>query len=145
MHRAEPLVPEPSAFEVVLTIEKLQRHRSPGIDYISAELIKAGSRTILCAIHKLINSVWHKEELPEEWKESIIVPVYKKGDKTDCSNYRGISILSAMYEILSNILLSRLTAYAEEIIRNYQCGFRRNRSTTDHIFCIRQILEKKRE
>jgi len=50
--------------------------------------------------------------LPEEWKESIIVLIYKKGDKTDCSNYRGISLLSTMYKILSNILLSRLTPYA---------------------------------
>jgi hypothetical protein len=39
-------------------------------------------------IHKLINSVWNKEELPDQWKESIIVPVHKKGDKTDCNNYR---------------------------------------------------------
>ena len=90
-------------------------------------------------------SVWNKEELPEEWKESIILPVYKKGDKTDCSNYTGISLLSTMYKILSNILLSRLTPYAEEIIGDHQCGFRRSRSTTDHIFCISQILEKKWE
>jgi hypothetical protein len=55
------------------------------------------------------------EELPGEWKESIIVPVYKKGDKTDCSNNRGISHLSTKYKILSNILLSRLAPYAEEI------------------------------
>ena len=48
-------------------------------------------------------------------------------------------------KILSNILLSRLIPYAEEIMGDYQCGFRRNRSTTDHIFCIRQILEKKWE
>jgi sorting nexin-29 len=83
--------------------------------------------------------------LPEEWKESVIVPIYKKGDKTDCSNYRGISLLSTTYKILSNILFSRLTPYAEEIIGYHQCGFRRNRSTTDHIFSIRQILEKKWE
>jgi hypothetical protein len=70
----------------------------------------------------------------------IIVPIYKKGDKTDCSNYRGISLLSTLYKILSNILLSRL-----DIIGDHQCGFRRNRSTTDQIFCIRQILEKKWE
>jgi hypothetical protein len=50
-----------------------------------------------------------------------------------------------MYNILSNILLSRLTPYAEEIIGDYQCGFGSNRSTTDHIFCIRQIHEKKPE
>ena len=46
------------------------------------------------------------------------------------------------YKILSNILLSRLTPYAEEIIGDHQCGFQRNRSTTDHIFCIHQILKK---
>jgi hypothetical protein len=63
---------------------------------------------------------WNKEELPEEWKESIIVPIYKKGNKADCSNYRGISLLSSTYKILSNILLSRLTAYAEEIIGDHQ-------------------------
>jgi hypothetical protein len=82
-------------------------------------------------------------EFSEQWKESIIATVYKKGDKTDCSNYRGISLLSTMYKTLSNILLSRLTPNAEEIIGDHQCGFRRNRSTTDHILCIRQILQKK--
>jgi hypothetical protein len=121
------------------------RHKSPGIDQIPAELIKAGGRIIRSEIHKLIISIWNKEELPEEWKESVIVTIYKKGDKTDCSNYRGISLLSTTYKILSNILLSRLTPYAEEIIGDHQCGFRRNRSTTDHIFSICQILEKKWE
>ena len=99
-----------------MTIEKLKRHKSPGIDHISAEFIKAGSRIVHYEIHKLNNSIWNKEELPEEWKKSIIVPIYKKGDKRDCSNYRGISLLPTMYKILSNILLSRLTPHAKEII-----------------------------
>jgi hypothetical protein len=99
--------------------------------------------SIRSEILKLIDSIWNKEEFPEQWKESIIVPIYKKGDKADCSNYRGISLLSTTYKIQSNILLSRLIPYAEEIIGYHQCGFRRNRSTTDHIFCILQILEKK--
>ena len=90
---AEPLAPEPSAFEVEFGIEKLKSHKSPGIDQIPAELIKAGGGTICHEIHKLIVSIWNKEELPEEWKELSIVPIYKKGDKTDCSNYRGISLL----------------------------------------------------
>ena len=118
-------------------------HKSPGIDQIPAELIKAGGRTICLEIHKVITSIWEKEKLPEEWKESIIVPIHKKGDKTDCSNYRGISLLPTTYKILYNVLLSRLTQYAKEIIGDHQCGFRRNRSTIDHIFFIRQILEKK--
>jgi len=126
-------------------IDKLKSHKSPRIDQIPAELIKAGGRTIYLEIHKLIISVWKKEKLPEEWKESIIVPVHKKGDKTDCNNYRSISLLPTTYKILSNILLSRLIPYAKEIIGVHQCGFRRNRSTIDHIFCIRQMLQKKWE
>ena len=98
-HTAKPLVPEPSAFEVDLAIEKLKSHKSPGIDQIPAELIKEGCRTICCHIHKLPVSIWNEEELPEEWKESIIVPIHKKGDKTDCNNYRGISLLPTMYKI----------------------------------------------
>ena len=73
----------------------------------------------------------------------IIVPIIKI--QQDCSNYRGISLLSTTCKILSNIPLLRLTPYAEEITGDHQCGFRRNRSTTDHILCIRQILEKKWE
>ena len=105
-------MPEPSAFEVELAIGKLKNHKSPGIDQIPAELIKAEGGTICSAIHKLIISIWNKEELPEEWKESTIVPIYKKGDKTYCNNYRGISLLPTTYKILSNILLSRLIPYA---------------------------------
>jgi hypothetical protein len=71
-------------------------------------------------ITKVTNSIRNKEELPEEWKESITATV-KRGDKTDCSNYRGMSLLPAMYKILSNILLSRLTPYTEEIIGDHQC------------------------
>jgi hypothetical protein len=103
VHTAETLVPEPSAFEVEMAIGKLRSHKSPGVDQIPAELIKAEGRIIRSEIHKLIISIWSKEELPEEWKESVIVPIYKKGDKTDCSNYRGISLLSTTYKTLSNI------------------------------------------
>ena len=59
-------MPEPSVFEVELAIEKLKNHKSPGIDQISAELIKAGSTRIRCEIHKLIISIWNKEKLPDE-------------------------------------------------------------------------------
>ena len=86
IHTAEPLVAEPSAFVVEVAIEKLKSHKSPGIDQIPAELLKAGGRTIRYEIHKLIIFIWNKEELPEEWKGSIILPIYKNGDKTDCSN-----------------------------------------------------------
>ena len=133
---------EPSAFEVKLAIEKLKSHKSPGIDQIPAELIKAGGRAIRYEICQRIISIWNKEELPEEWRETIIVPIYKRGDKRDCSNYRSILLLPTVYKILSIILLSWLTPYAVEITGDHQCGFWCNRSTTDHIFYICQILEK---
>jgi hypothetical protein len=78
-------------------------------------------------------------------KETIIIRIHQKGDKSDCNNYGGISLLSTAYKILSNILLSRLTPCVNEIIGDHQCGFRRNRSATDQIFYILQILEKKWE
>ena len=90
IHTAEP---DPSASDVELAIDKLKSHKSLGIDQIPAELIKAGGMTICLEIHKLITSIWKKEKLPEEWKETIIVPIHKKGDKTDCNNYRGTSLL----------------------------------------------------
>ena len=92
IHTAEPPVSESSAFDLELAIEKLKSHKSPGIDQIPTRLMKAEGRTIRHEIHKLIISIWNKKELPEEWKESIIVPIYKKGDKTDCNNYRDILI-----------------------------------------------------
>jgi hypothetical protein len=61
--------------------------------------------------------------LTKEWRDSIIVPVYKKGNKTDCSNYRGISLLLVTYKILPSILLSRSTPHAEEITEDHHCGF----------------------
>jgi len=131
IHTAEPLMPDLSAFEFELAIRELKSHKLPGIDQIPAELIQVGGRTISSEIHKLNTYIWKEEELPEEWKESIIVPVYNKGDKTDCSNYRGISLLPTMYKILSNMLPSSLTPSAEEIIGDHECGFRYNRSTTD--------------
>jgi hypothetical protein len=79
--------------------------------------------------------------LPEQWKKSITLPIYKNGDKIYCSNYRGISRFSNTYKTLPKILLSSLTPHAEEIIRVHQYGFRRNRSTIDHIFFSLLILK----
>jgi hypothetical protein len=99
MLTVDPLVPEPSCFEVEIAIEKLKRCKSPGIDLIPAELIQAGGNILRSEIHEFINSVRNKEELPQQWKESIIVPIYKKDDKTGCSNYRGVSLRTTFYRI----------------------------------------------
>jgi hypothetical protein len=80
VHMAESLVPGPSCLEVEIAIAKLKKYKSPG----------SGGKMLLYAIHKLINFICNKEELPDQWKEFIIVPIRKKGDKTDCNNYRGM-------------------------------------------------------
>ena len=72
-HIAEPLVPESSAFEVELAIEKLKSNKSPGTVQMPAELIKSRGRTIGYDFDKLIISIWNKGEMGEEWKESIFV------------------------------------------------------------------------
>jgi hypothetical protein len=87
IHTAEPLVPEPGLIEVEVAIGKLKSYKSPCTDQILAKLIKAGGETLYSEVHKLTCSIWNKEELPQQWKESVIVPICKKGDKTDCNNY----------------------------------------------------------
>jgi hypothetical protein len=108
MHTVEPLVLN-LLFEVEIAIEKLQRYKSPGTVHILGELNQAGGNALLSENHKLINSIWSKEQLTQQWKESSITPICTKGDKTDCIKYRGISLLPTTYKILSNILVSRLT------------------------------------
>jgi hypothetical protein len=89
---------------------------SPDADQIQGEKLHS-------EIHKLIKLIWNKEELPHQGKESTVIPIHKKGDKTECSNYQGISLLPTSYKMLSNILLSRLIPYANEIIGDHQYGF----------------------
>jgi hypothetical protein len=80
IHMAEPLLPEPSLAEVEIATGKLKRYKSPDTDQIPTELIKAGSETLCSEIHRLICSMWNKEELPQQWKDSITVPIHKKID-----------------------------------------------------------------
>ena len=74
VYTAEPDIPEPSQIEVELAIEKLKRHKATGVDHIPSELIQVGGGKLYEKIHKLIELIWNKDELPQEWKESIIVP-----------------------------------------------------------------------
>jgi hypothetical protein len=79
---SEPLVPEPSLVNVEIAIGKLKSYKSSGTDQIPAELIKVGGETLFSEIHKLICSIWNKEGLPQQWKESITVPIHKKGEES---------------------------------------------------------------
>jgi hypothetical protein len=115
VHMAEPLIPGSSHLKVEIAIAKFNKYNLPGSNQILEELIQVGGETLLFQFHELINSVWNKEELPDQWKKSV----HKKGDKTGCINYRGISLISASYNILMNILLSRLSPDIDEITGEY--------------------------
>jgi hypothetical protein len=82
IHTVEPFVPEPSLDVVQIDIVKLKSYKSPYADNIPAELIKAGGETLYFEIHRHISYIWNKEQLPHQWKESIIVLIYNKDDKT---------------------------------------------------------------
>ncbi|GFR81740.1 RNA-directed DNA polymerase (Reverse transcriptase) domain containing protein [Elysia marginata] len=92
----------------------------------------------------IIGTVWEEEEMPENWKQSEIVPIYKqKGDPLDCGHYRGIKLLEHGMKILEKIIEGRLRKTVE--INPMQFGFMPGRGTTDAIFTFQQIKEKHQE
>jgi hypothetical protein len=82
IHRAKPPVTQPRAVDVEMFIENVKRHKFPGVDQIPAKFIKSGERKTCSVILKRPNSIWKKQECSEEWKGSIILPIYRKSDKT---------------------------------------------------------------
>jgi hypothetical protein len=112
MHTPEPLVSGLSLLEIQIAIAKLKKYKTPGSDQITAELIQAGGETFVSVINKLFNSIWNKEELPDQWKESISVAIHKKVIKLTVINIM-ISLPSTTYTILLNILLLRLSPYTD--------------------------------
>jgi len=143
--RAEPMLNEVTQEESDKAIASLKNWKAPGSDSIPSELIKYGGKQLHCAIFKICQKIWKDERVPTSWNEAIIIPLHKKGDKTICENYRGISLLNSAYKIFSNILLNRLEPYVEENLGEYQCGFRKGRSTIEQLSVIGQIIEKKYE
>ena len=137
-----PTLEPPSRGEVSRIIKHLKNFKAAGEDLIANELIKYGGEEIITQIHNLIKRIWVEIKIPEEWSTGIIIPIYKKGCKFDCANYRGITLLPTVYKILTKVITERLMVYAKHIIGDYQCGFLQGRSTIDQIFILRQIQEK---
>ena len=90
----------------------------------------------------LCNMVWQQERVPADWKNGIIIPLPKKGDLSDCGNWRGITLLSVPGKVFSRVLLNRMQDAVDRLLRQQQAGFRRGRSCTDQIFTftLRQIM-----
>jgi len=90
----------------------------------------------------MCEQIWTEASIPEEWTKSILVTIPKKGDLSECKNYRNIALISHMGKIMLLILLNRLKAQVESILADEQAGFRKNRSTVKQILILRLIAEK---
>ena len=102
---------------------------------------KDGGTTLTAAITQLFIEIWHSEDVPGCWGESIVIPIFKKGKRTVCSNHRGVSLIPIISKLFASILLRRLTPSREQTIREQQGGFRPGRGCVDQIFTLRQYME----
>jgi len=100
----EVVVEELTIEDVKEAIRNLKNNKAAGTDGIHPELIKYRRNKLLNRMYDLVRQMWEEERIPEEWKETIIVPLHKRGDRDRCDNYRGIALGNAAYKILLNIL-----------------------------------------
>ena len=140
----EYLDAEISEDEVRKALRGLKSGKASGPDDISAEMLKTAEDVIIEFLVKLFNTLFMNGIYPEGWKEAIIVPVYKKGDKDSPNNYRGISLLSLIGKCYVSVLNARLYSWAENNrkISETQAGFRKGYRTTDHIFALYAATQK---
>ncbi|KAK3082831.1 hypothetical protein FSP39_006593 [Pinctada imbricata] len=128
--------------EIIKAMKKLKNGKSGGIDGITAEIMKADMETTIRYLEKLFTTIWNKEVIPPEWNKGLIVKIRKKGDRSVCDNYRGITLLSMPSKVFSRVVIQRIQEGAEKQLREEQAGFRKGRSTTEQLFTIRYIIEQ---
>ena len=104
-------------------------------------MLKSGGPQLHSWLHRIITRVRATERSPQEWKDAIIVPVFKnKGSRLDCGRHRGISLLSIPGKVYALILNTHVTKCLEATVLENQAGFRKSRSATDQIFILSQVL-----
>ena len=123
-------------------IKSLKNGKAPGIDKITTEMIKYLDRDGKENLRKLINRVWKEERVPKEWEIAMIVPIYKAGDKRECKNYRGISLIGTVCKLYEKIIEKRIRRQTEMKMSEEQSGFRERRCVQDHIFTLKTIINR---
>ena len=134
-------IPDISVGETVKAIGKGKLNKAGGKSEVTMELIKALGELGREWIYSLLGKIWSTEKMPEDWKESELVKLYKqKGDILSCGNFRGIKLLEHMLKILERVVEGRLRELVD--IHKHQFGFMSGKSTTDATFIVRQLQEK---
>jgi hypothetical protein len=142
----EELDTQPTMEELSKAIDSLAPGKAPGSDGIPPDLLKHCKTTLLQPLYEVLCKCWDEGSVPQDMRDAKITTLYKnKGERSDCNNYRGISLLSIVGKTFSRVLLARLQKLAERVYPESQCGFRSGRSTTDMVFSLRQLQEKCRE
>ena len=134
--------PEITKEELEGALNSLKNGKAAGPDEIQAEAFKWADTKMIEALRSILNSCLNGGEIPEEWQEGRIVPIYKKGDPAEAANYRGITICNAAYRIYASILNTRLQDYVEEnqLLQDTQNGFRRGRGVMDNVYILSRVI-----
>ncbi|CAF3333272.1 unnamed protein product [Rotaria sp. Silwood2] len=128
--------------EVASAIKSLKSGKAAGIDEIRPEMLKTLNDDGIRWLTRICGIVWRTGKAPTDWQTGIVIPIFKKGDQRECSNYRGITLLSLPGKVFARVLERRCRQIVEPQLQENQCGFRAGRSTIDQIFTLQQIIEK---
>ena len=120
----------------------LKNGKTAGLDNIYPKVLKVDPEITAELLYPLLEKTWKEEKIPEDWEEGLIIKIPKKGDLANCSNWRGVTLLSIRSKILTRIILNRIHNTAEQHLRKEQAGFRKHRSCVDLMNTLRAILEQ---
>ena len=120
-------------------------NKASGDDGIPAELVQILKDDAVKVLHSICQQIWKTPQWPQDWKRSVFIPIPKKGNAKECSNYHTIALISHASKVVLKILQARLQQYMNCELPDVQAGFRKGRGTRDQIANIRWIMEKARE
>ncbi|KAK3540701.1 hypothetical protein QTP70_034657 [Hemibagrus guttatus] len=127
--------------EVTEVVQQLLGGKAPGVDEIRPEYLKSLDVVGLSWLTRLCNIAWQSGTVPLDWATGVVAPLFKKGDRRVCSNYRGITLLSLPGKVYSRVLEKRVRPLVEPRIQEEQCGFRPSRGTLDQLYTLHRVLE----
>lgn len=138
-------MPEVTTSEVKTALSEMKNNKSPGDDGVVIEAIKLGGNEIIQTLAKLFTECIYQGTTPSHWNNAVIVLLHKKGDITELTNYRPISLLSHIYKLFTKIITKRLEARLDFYQPREQAGFRSGYGTNDHLLVIKNLIEKSAE
>ena len=120
-------------------------NKASGGDGIPVELLQILKVDVVKLLHSICQQIWKTQQLPHDWKRSVFIPIPKKSNAKECSNYHTIALISQASKGMLNILQARLQQHVNRELPDVQAGFRKGRGTRDQIANICWIIEKARE